>query len=242
MLTTSNIADSTALAEELKPLSSQDRVAFLYEQWGDQMVASTSFGLQAGVMLKLISENAPKMPVVFVDTGYLFPETYQYMETLMEKFPVDLRVYNPRVTAARQEALHGKLWTQGQEGLVKYSELNKVEPMNRAIKELDRNIWLSGLRGTQSQSRATRSIVEPQKNTTKVYPILDWVDARVASFYYDHGIPKHPLECKGYVTMGDWHSTKTLKEANGDVEATRFGGAKYECGLHEVSKDQDFQI
>jgi len=242
MSQTISIPESTALAEELAPLSAGDRIGLLYDRWGDQMVASTSFGLQAGVMLKLISENAPDVPVIFVDTGYLFPETYQYMEQLMEQFPVNLQVYTPQMTAAHQEAVYGQLWTQGEEGLQKYSHINKVEPMNRAIGDLSRKLWLSGLRRSQSSTRTERPFAEAQKETTKIYPILDWVDAKVASFYYDNKIPSHPLESKGYVTMGDWHSTKTLKEANGDIEATRYGGAKYECGLHETNSNQDFQI
>jgi len=237
-----NIPNVADLNDELMSLSAPKRVELLYERWGDQMVASTSFGLQSGVMLKLISEHAPTMPVIFVDTGYLFPETYEYMEALLKRFPVNLKVYTPNETAARQEAVYGKLWTQGEEGIKRYAFINKVEPMNRALEELKSSFWLSGLRRAQSSSRLDRQVVEAQKQTTKVYPIIDWVDAKIASFYYENDIPKHPLESKGYVTMGDWHSTKTLKEANGDIEATRHNGAKYECGLHEVSEHQDFQI
>jgi len=239
---TLEIPDVVTLNEELSSLSAGERIGLLYDRWGDQMVASTSFGLQSGVMLKLISEYAPKVPVIFVDTGYLFPETYQYMEELLEQFPVNLKVFNPQETAARQEAKYGKLWTQGEEGLKKYSLLNKIEPMNRAIEAFNSAFWLSGLRRSQSSSRSDRNIVEAQKKTKKVYPILNGVTAKVSSFYYQNKIPVHPLGSKGYVTMGDWHSTKTLQEANGDIEGTRYNGAKYECGLHEVNENQDYQI
>lgn len=233
--------EATSLNAELAELSAAQRIQLLNERWGDRVVASTSFGLQAAVMLKLIADNAPEIPVVFIDTGYLFPETYQYADRLAAKYELDIRVYNPRLTSARQEALYGKLWEQGREGLEKYGILNKVEPMSRALKEMERDIWISGVRRSQSSTRANRKFVEQQGRTLKVYPILDWVDAQVASYFYDEKLERHPLEIQGYQTMGDWHSTRPVG-ADGDAEATRYGGEKYECGLHEPSGSQDFQI
>ncbi|MGE9267241.1 MAG: phosphoadenylyl-sulfate reductase [Verrucomicrobiales bacterium] len=233
--------DAAALSAELAELKAGERISLLYERWGSRVVASTSFGLQAAVMLKLIADHAPNMPIVFIDTGYLFPGTYQYAERLTEKYDLDIRVYNPRMTPARQEALYGQLWEQGAPGLEKYGLLNKVEPMNRALQELDADIWLSGVRRVQSKTRAERDFAEQQSRTLKVYPILDWVDAKIASFFYENELERHPLEDKGYRTMGDWHSTRPVG-ADGDVESTRYGGEKYECGLHEVSGSQDFQI
>ena len=123
----------------------------------------------------------------------------------------------------------------------KYSLLNKVEPMNRALAEVGGDVWLSGLRRSQSSTRADRQIAEQQRSTMKVYPILDWADAQLSSYFHDHKLPRHPLESKGYVTMGDWHSTR-LPIVGESSEATRFGGNKYECGLHEESGQNDFQI
>lgn len=229
------------LSAELANLSAGERIALLHERWGKRLVASTSFGLQAAVMLKLISEHAPTLPVVFIDTGYLFPETYQYAERLKEELGLDIRVYNPRVSAARQEALYGKLWEQGKDGLEKYGLINKVEPMSRALQELDADIWISGVRRSQSSTRADRPFAEQQSRTLKVYPILDWADAQVASYFYKNKLERHPLEAQGYQTMGDWHSTRPVG-ADGDAESSRYGGEKYECGLHEVSGSNDYQI
>lgn len=223
--------EAAIIANTLEVKNAGERIKYLYETYGERVVASSSFGLQAAVMLHLISENAPKIPIIFVDTGYLFPETYSYIDELSQQLNVDLRIYQPAMTSARQEALHGKLWEQGEEGNKKYSLHNKVEPMDRAIKEIGGDIWLSGLRRTQSSTRADRKFSEQQNGTIKAYPILDWADAQVASYFFKNKLPKHPLESKGYVTMGDWHSTKPLENGM-SVEDTRFGGNKYECGLH----------
>ena len=228
------------LSAELAGLKTAERFRVLYEIFGPRLVATTSFGLQAAVSLHLIHTHAPQIPVVFIDTGYLFPATYQYIETLMEKWPVDLRTYNPTMTAARQEALYGKLWEQGKAGHDKYALLNKIEPMNRALKDLAADVWISGLRRSHSSTRLNRAFAEQQNKTLKVYPILDWADAQIAVYMAEHGIPAHPL-AEHYVTMGDWHST-ALAADELDAESTRYNGEKYECGLHEVSKQADFQI
>lgn len=237
---TQSIITADTLSSRLEPLKAGERLRLLHEEFGSRVVATTSFGLQAAVMLHLIHHHAPEMPVVFIDTGYLFPETYQYMQELMSQWPVNLHTYLPRMTAAHQEALYGKLWEQGKEGNEKYALLNKVEPMNRALQELDADVWLSGLRRSQSSTRANRPFAEQQKKTLKVYPILDWADAQVAAYMNSHNIPPHPLADQ-YVTMGDWHSTAPAAQGV-EAEMTRYNGLKYECGLHESSTQSDFQI
>jgi len=222
-------------------MSAPERITWLHEQFGSRLVLSSSFGLQAAVMLHLVSQHAPKIPVVWLDTGYLFPETYQYAERLIESLGVDVKIYQPKLSAARQEALHGKLWEQGEEGNKQYGLINKVEPMNRALQELGSDIWISGLRRSHSSSRADRNFGEQQKRTLKVYPILDWADAQVSAYYCENNLPKHPLEAEGYQTMGDWHSTSSVKEGD-SAESSRFAGEKYECGLHLDSNTSDFQI
>lgn len=226
--------EAEEVAAHLESLKAGERIAWLYEKYGKRLVASSSFGLQAAVMLDLVAQHAPEVPVVFVDTGYLFPETYRYIEELKATLEVDLRRYTPQYTAAYQDACWPEQWKTDPQ---RYARINKVEPMNRALKELGADVWISGLRRSQSSTRADRPFAEQQGGTLKVYPILDWADAQVAGYLYDQKLRRHPLEAEGYVTMGDWHSTRKPQEGE-SAEATRFGGTKYECGLH----DPDYQI
>jgi len=221
-------------------LSAGERIRLLADHFPGKIVASTSYGLQAAVMLKLLKEFAPEIPIVFIDTGYLFPETYQYAVQLEGLLDFKAQIYRPGWSPAWQEAVYGKLWEQGEEGNEKYALLNKVEPMNRALKETGAKVWLSGLRHCQSKTRKGRCFAEQQAQTLKAYPILDWKDQVVEEFLAKENLPKHPLASE-YVTMGDWHSTKKRSEAESNEE-TRFGGEKYECGLHQKSGYQDFQI
>ncbi|TAG09793.1 MAG: phosphoadenylyl-sulfate reductase [Verrucomicrobia bacterium] len=228
------------LASSLVPMRAGERIRALYDQFGDRLVASTSFGLQAAVMLHLIHKHAPKIPIIFIDTGYLFPETYRYMDDLKQRMDLDLRVYQPEFSAARMQALWGNLWEQGKAGADRYGLITKVEPMNRALLETGADVWLSGLRRSQSSTREHRPLVEQQKKTIKAYPILDWADAQVDLYFYENELPRHPLAEKGYLTMGDWHSTQPALD--GDANSSRFGGEKFECGLHLDSGAPDFQI
>lgn len=218
-----------------------ERIRWAVERFGERLILTTSFGIQSAVMLHLVTRQRPNIPVVFIDTGYLFPETYRFAAQLTERLNLNLKVYQPRVTAARQEALFGKRWEQGPEELDRYNLLNKVEPMDRAVRELRAEAWLAGLRRSQSSTRENRPVLQVQNKVSKVHPIIDWDNRDVHRYVTEHELPYHPLWEQGYVSVGDWHSSAPLAPGMSE-EATRFGGQKRECGLHEISGQPDFQI
>ena len=187
--------------------------------------------------LHLLTQAMPKIPVVLIDTGHLFPETYRFIDELSERLHLNLRVYRSPMSPAWQEARFGKLWEQGAEGIEHYNRMNKVEPMERALRELHCATWFAGLRREQSQ---TRAMIEPVQLTGaaryKVHPIFDWTDRDIYRYLKKHDLPYHPLWEQGYVSIGDWHTTRSLRDAGDDAEATRFFGLKRECGLHENSR------
>lgn len=236
-----NDARIAAWNRELEPLSPQERVGWILAEFPGQTVLSTSFGIQAAVMLHLVTRVDPKVPVVFVDTGYLFPETYRFAEELAARLGLDLRVYNPLMTPARQEAIHGKLWEQGVEGLEKYGRINKVEPMNRALIELGASVWMTGLRRDHAATRGDLSVLKRQNRVLKVHPIIDWSDRDVYQYLQKHDLPYHPLWEEGYISVGDVHSTTRFADGM-KPEETRFGGLKRECGLHELSGEPEYMI
>ncbi|MEO0054128.1 MAG: hypothetical protein RLZZ50_75 [Verrucomicrobiota bacterium] len=232
---------SAVIAPDLSPLSAEARVRWAVEEFGDKLILTTSFGIQSAVMLHLATRVAPAIPVVFIDTGYLFPETYRFASELTKKLRLNLKTYLPLRTAAQQEALEGKRWDQGLDGLKAYNLENKVEPMDRAVRELGATAWLAGLRRAQSSTRENLGFVQVQNKITKVHPILDWDNRTVHRYLTEHGLPYHPLWDNGYVSVGDWHSSAPLQPGQTEEE-TRFGGLKRECGLHEVSGRGDFSI
>ena len=229
-------SDLDVLNRELRPLSAGERVARAFEQLPGQHLLSSSFGAQAAVSLHLVTRAIPHIPVVLIDTGYLFPETYRFIDELAERLSLNLKVYHSTLSPAWQEARHGKLWEQGKAGIERYNLVNKVEPMERALRELHGGTWFAGLRREQS---VTRAGIEPVQLTGagryKVHPIFDWTDRDVYRYLKKHSLPYHPLWEQGYVSIGDWHTSRSLRDADADAEATRFFGLKRECGLHEMN-------
>ncbi len=231
---------SLRIPPSLAEASAQERIHWAHTQFGSGLVLSSSFGIQSAVMLHLSTQIIPAIPVVLIDTGYLFPETYRFIDELCERLRLNLHVYRSAQSPAWQEARYGKLWEQGLDGLTKYDQLNKVEPMQRALVELGATAWLAGLRTQQSDSRKALKVVTQQNGRTKIHPILDWSNKQIHDYLKQHDLPYHPLWEQGYVSVGDVQTTRKWEEGMTEEE-TRFFGLKRECGLHEPTKG-DFTI
>ena len=226
------VAALAATNAQLEALSAQDRVAWALEHLPGEFVLSSSFGIQAALMLHLVSQQKRDIPVILTDTGYLFPETYQFIDQLTERLQLNLKVYRADLSPAWQEARYGKLWEQGVEGIERYNQLNKVEPMARALSELNATTWFSGLRREQSGSRGNLPVLAIQRGRFKFLPVIDWSNKDVFYYFKEHDLPYHPLWEQGYLSVGDTHTT-TKWEPGMSEEETRFFGLKRECGLHE---------
>jgi len=220
-----------AISHALERQSAQERVAWALEHLPAQHVLSSSFGTQSAVLLHMVTRILPDIPVILVDTGYLFPETYRMVDELSDRLDLNLHVYRPEISRAWQEARFGRLWEKGEAGLVRYNRLNKVEPMERALTELGAATWFAGLRRSQARSRAELSVLRMQDKRFKVHPIVDWSSLDVHRYLRRHQLPDHPLRDLGYVSIGDVHSSSPLLPGMHEEE-TRFFGIKRECGLH----------
>jgi len=157
----------------------------------------------------------------------------------MDLTDIDLSAVNRDFSSISVEAR--TRWEMGKEKLVEYNRMNKVEPMNRAIRELGASAWFAGLRRDQADSRESLDFVTRQNKTYKIHPILDWTNRDVYQYLTKHELPYHPLWEKNYVSVGDWHSSSPLMPGMHE-EDTRFNGLKRECGLHELSGQADWQI
>ncbi|HTQ08316.1 MAG TPA: phosphoadenylyl-sulfate reductase [Polyangiaceae bacterium] len=223
--------DLDALNARLAEAPPEAVLEWAREEFGDRLILSSSFGAESAVMLHLANKVIPGIPVVFLDTGYLFPETYAFAEELTERLKLNLRVYNPKLTAARQEALYGKLWEGDEQALARYNEINKVEPMDRALRELGARAWVAGLRGNQNSFRSGLRPVELQAGIYKVHPILGWDREQIHHYLRSNDLPYHPLYRRGYRSIGDVHSTRPTQEGE-DARSGRRLGVHSECGLH----------
>lgn len=225
--------DLEALNKTLSDMNASELIAWGAETFGDALVMSTSFGIQSAVMLHLVTQVMPHIPVIWVDTGYLPAETYRFADELTQRLNLNLQVYQSSISPARMEALHGRLWDQDNvEALNRYDYIRKVEPMQRALKELGAKAWLAGLRANQTSHRQNLGRIAQQNGIYKLHPILSWHSRDIYQYLTAHDLPYHPLFDQGYVTVGDWHSSRPLTADDDDARSTRFKGLKQECGLH----------
>jgi len=230
--------DLEAANASLAEADALEVVRWAAETFGERTLLTSSFGAQSAVMLHLVTRVQPDVPVLWIDTGYLFPETYRFADELTQRLKLNLKVYQPAVSPARMEAMQGRLWEGGEDELNQYDQVRKVEPMQRAMDELNPAAWYAGLRGGQTDFRAGLRKVEFQSGVYKVLPILDWSTKQVHEYLTKHDLPYHPLYEQGYASIGDVHSSRPITDEEHE-RAGRFRGLKQECGIHlPASKEE----
>ena len=224
--------DLATANRQLASMAADARIDWALAHLPGRAVLSSSFGVQAAVMLHLVTRQQPDIPVLFIDTGYHFPETYRFVDQLGERLSLNLEVCRAELSPAWQEARFGRRWEQGRKGIEDYNQANKVEPLQRKLDELDACIWLSGIRRSQAPSRQAIDYLTVQWQRYKLHPIADWSDRDVHLYLKRHDLPYHPLRDRGYLSIGDWHTTRSLAEVD-DLADLRFHGLVRECGLHQ---------
>ncbi len=207
-----------------------------FQAHGSGLAVSTSFGIHSAAMLHLASQAAPNLPVIWVDTGYLPAETYRFADDLAYRLNLNLHMFQATMSPAHMEARHGRLWEQETPDAVDlYHQIRKVEPMKRALDELNVTAWLAGLRAQQTDYRRTLTEVTEQFGRKKYLPLLQWSTKEVHAYLKRHDLPLHPLFYEGYSTVGDWHMSRAMSNDDDDARDTRFLGLKQECGLHTAA-------
>jgi len=188
---------STSLVQELK--NSNER-----------LLLSTSFGPSSAVLLKLVTDIIPEIPVVWVDTGYNTPSTYRLVDQLQKRFSLDLHIYQPARSAPHRRAVLGEPPGVDDDGHSSFTEETKLEPFRRALVEHSPHYWLSGVRAQDNEHRRTMGVSSPGPlNTTKIAPLFHWSDTDMEKYMLEHNLPNE---------MHYYDPTK--------VTAAR------ECGLH----------
>jgi phosphoadenosine phosphosulfate reductase len=225
--------NTDAVNQQFVNADAQQIVRWAVDTFAEGLVMSTSFGIQSAVMLHLVTRIVPDIPIIWIDTGYLPAKTYLFAEQLTERLNLNLKVYQSPISPARMEAVYGRLWANNDvESLNLYDQIRKVEPMQRAFQELQVTAWLAGLRKNQTEHRKTLDFVNLQGSIYKILPILNWNSKDVYEYLQAHDLPYHPLFDEGYVTVGDWHSSRPLTAVDENERDTRFKGLKQECGIH----------
>lgn len=215
--------------ERLERASPEERLAFAVETWGQKLLFTSSFGAGSGVLLHMWSRVARGLPVVVIDTGFLFDETHAYIEQL--RGSLGLRIEFARPAVPREEFL----WQHGADVMARDPDFccahNKVEPLKPYVARAD--AWVSGLRRDQSKTRERTPILLPtQDGPIKVHPLATMTSAEARAYVQRHELPEHPLVARRYLSIGCYPCTRPVADGE-DERAGRWAGqAKTECGLH----------
>ena len=227
------LVDAEAMEARFAGVSTQDMLAALLTgELAGRIAAVSSFGAESAVLLHMIAAVDRDVPVVFTNTQKMFGETLAYRDELAEKLGfTDLRVYrpDPRLLAAKDAT--GLRWSYDPDGCC---DLRKVEPLRRALAPFD--AWISGRKGFQAKTRAAIPRFEIDEGRLKLNPLADWDKQRLDAYFAEHGLPHHPLEEQGYLSIGCAPCTSKVRPGE-DPRAGRWRGwDKVECGIHVPEK------
>lgn len=211
------------LNEIFRPLTPEQRIAELYKHFTlDEVMLTSSFAATSAYLLHIFSVHRPEQEVLFIDTGYHFEETLIYKDYLTKVY--GLKTRDVRAEEWKHEfTTTDETWTKDPDYCC---TINKVEPLD-ALKE-NHKIWISGLMSWQSDHRATLDIFEERGGIVKFYPLLDVTQEEREAYVKEHLLPFHPLQSKGYFSIGCKHCTQPGKGRDGRWN----NNPKTECGLH----------
>jgi phosphoadenosine phosphosulfate reductase len=228
--------DLPELNQMLEQRTPPQIVAWAAAQFGDQLVMTSSFGAESAILLHMAVQVAPRIKVVMIDTGYLFPETWSFMEQLRKRLDLNVWVYRTKNDPIQYLHDAGEADHTWRNDVERCCGVNKNEPFDRAIRELSPAAWLRGIRRDQADTRKSRQVVEWSKrnNCYAISPLLPWTGRDIGNYMKQHELPYHPLVDQGYLSIGcNPKSCTRAVQAGEDPRAGRWAGQqKVECGLH----------
>ena len=196
---------------------------------GKKVFLTSSFQSQSLPLLHMISRADRDIPVYYTNTGYLFPETIRFAEQLASDLSLNVIPLRPEVSKIRQMDREGRMLYTSDPDHCCY--LNKVQPLEPVL--MTHDIWVNGIRADQSDVRSKMAVEESAPHgCTRYHPMLEW-DTRMVYYYRkQHGLPEHPLEAQGYLSIGCEPCTRKFTADQDERSARWFGMNKTECGLH----------
>jgi phosphoadenosine phosphosulfate reductase len=193
-----------------------------------RLAVVSSFGTESAALLKFVADVDRSLPVIFLDTGWLFEETLAYRDTLVAQFGLtDVRVFAPSPTALARQDPQRELWLSDPDLCCR---LRKVVPLAEALQPFD--AWINGRKRFHGQERAQLSIVEPDGARLKFNPLATTPKGALDELYRTLDLPRHPLTASGFASVGCMPCTSRTRPGE-SVRAGRWRGlGKTECGIH----------
>jgi len=238
-MTTVALDNLDTLNESFRTAHPREVIKWAADTFGDRLIMTSSFGAEAMCTVHLASSVKPDIKIVVVNTGYLFPDTIQFMEQMRARFNLNIWEYHTRNDPVTWLTIHGEPDPRVRQNVPACCAANKDEVFDRAMKESAPAAWIRGVRADQSELRATMKQIQwnARNKCYAISPILYWSKRDIHSYMKANDLPYHPLWEKGYTSIGCNPETCTRPVTFGDGEEVgrsgRWAGTgKTECGIH----------
>lgn len=216
-----------ALLEQASP---QETLRWAFSEYSSRVTIATGFGAEGVALIDMAMKLDRSVDVFFLDTSFLFAETYELRRQIENRYGINIRSYKTRITPEEQESRFGpKLWSADPDLCCR---LRKLEPLREAL--AGRSAWITAIRRDQTIERSNARVVEwdYQWQLVKINPLVRWDKRQVWQYIAENDVPYNPLHDRGYPSIGCTHCTVPVTEGQ-DERAGRWSGrAKKECGLH----------
>ncbi len=214
---------------EMAGATPEELLHWAWTTFQGRVAISSSFQTQSVPLLHLASRVCPDIPIIFLDTGFHFPETLAFRDQLRARLGLNLDIVHPVISQSQLLARYGEGLYRCDPDLCCY--LNKIEPMERALSGL--SAWVAGVRRDQSKHRQNLTAIEVQRSgVLKIHPMLDWTNAQILAYIEAHDLPHHPLYAQGYRSVGCAPCTIPVMLGVDDRAGRWAETDKEECGLH----------
>jgi phosphoadenosine phosphosulfate reductase len=236
----SEVAQAARWSAELEGKDVAEVIQWAVRQFGQGLVIGSSFGKDGLVILDVARKIQPDIPVLFLETGYHFPETLAFRDQLKSEWHANIVDVRPELTVPEQDAQYGfELFARDPD---QCCAMRKVAPLQKAL--AGRKAWMTGVRRSQHEGRANTPVVEWQELTAggglyKINPLVGWSLPQVEAYLDAHAIPSHPLWAKGYRSVGCAPCTSPAGAGEGERAGRWRGVGKSECGIHVVGIRRD---
>lgn len=223
LITDNEIAEYNKL---VKDMSATELIRWAKQEFGKNIYTLSSFGVDSCLMLEVIKQSGVRIPVITIDSGFLFNETHAFKDELMRRYSLEIINCYPSQQSI-DYIKEVKLWETHAR---LYYDIVKLEPLSRVIRNKKITALISGIRSDQTENRADMErISRGNDGELRIHPILDWTQEYADTFFTKNHLPRHPLFYEGYASVGDWTTT-----TKGDTreESRKIMNEKMECGIH----------
>jgi phosphoadenosine phosphosulfate reductase len=200
-----------------------------FKAQGKSIFVTSSFQTHSIPLLHIISEIDKSIPVFYLNTGYLFPATIKFKDRLSEELGLTFTALQSAIPKSQQKDSNGQLLFTSDPDYC--CSLNKTQPMEPVLKQFD--VWVNGIRADQNANRAgMKEIEQTPQGALRYHPMLKWTSKDIFEYRKANNLSPHPLEEKGYLSIGCEPCTRKMMDTNDERNSRWFGMNKVECGLH----------